>query len=218
MSSRERILDVAMEVFAETGYRRASMDQVAQAAGLTRQAVYHYFKSKAELFRSAVEALHAKAHEIETAAGLAAESSGGGLDEILATQIDARFRYIVGCLEETSQPEELLSERQSQARDLIQSFIEQNVKLHTATIDRVCRAKGLALRDGMTALDLARAIQIAVSGFDDLRFKISFVDDLRRVVRLIVVGAVVSGKPPSKKSPSKKTAKTSASRKPPKRK
>jgi AcrR family transcriptional regulator len=214
MSSRERILDVAMEVFAQSGYRRASMDQVAEAAGLTRQAVYHYFKSKADLFRASVEALHEGAHELEIEAGLAAERAGRSLAEILAGQIDARFRYIVECLEETSQPEELLSERQLQTRDLIQSFMEQNVKLHSATIDRVCRAQGLALRDGLTATDLARAIQIAVSGFDDLNFKISFLDDLQRVVRLIVTGAVTPAA--SKKSPKKKT--TSAPRNPRKQK
>lgn len=179
-----------MEVFAQSGYRRASMDQVAEAAGLTRQAVYHYFKSKADLFRASVEALHEGAHEAEIEAGLEAEKAGGSLADILAAQIDARFRYIVECLDETSQPEELLSERQSQTRDLIQSFLEQNVKLHVEIIDRVSKAQGLALRDRMSATDLARSIQIAVSGFDDLRFKASFIDDLQRVVRLIVTGAV----------------------------
>src|SRR5436190_21373837 len=119
MSSRERILDVAMEVFAQSGYRRASMDQVAEAAGLTRQAVYHYFKSKAELFRASVEALHEGAQEAEIEAGREAEQAGRGLADIMAAQIDARFRYLVECLEETSQPEELLTERQSQARDLV---------------------------------------------------------------------------------------------------
>jgi AcrR family transcriptional regulator len=192
MNSRERILDAAMEVFAQFGYRRASMDQVAEEAGLTRQALYHYFKSKADLFRASVEALHEGAHEAEVEAGREAEDAGESLPDILATQIDARFRYLVECLEETSQPGELLSERQAQTRDLVQSFLEQNVKLHTATIERVCRAQGLALRDGITAFDLARAIQIAVSGFDDLQFKISFLDDLQRVVRLIVTGAVIA--------------------------
>jgi AcrR family transcriptional regulator len=201
MTSRERILDAAMEVFAHSGYRRASMDQVAEAAGLTRQAVYHYFKRKADLFRASVEALHEEALNAEIEAGRAAEAAGQTLSEILAAQVDARFRYIVECLEETSQPEELLSERQSQTRDLIQGFLEQNLKLHVATIERVCRAQGLKLRGGMSASDLARAIQIAVSGFDDLRFKPSFLDDLRRVVSLIVTGAVA----PASSDPSKPT-------------
>ena len=179
-----------MEVFAQTGYRRASMDQVAEAAGLTRQAVYHYFRSKTDLFRASVEALHEGAHEAEVEAGRLAEEAGESLAGILAAQIDGRFRYIVECLEETSQPEELLSERQAQTRDLIQNFIEQNRRLHAATIEQVCRAQGLKLRENMSAADLAGAIQIAVSGFDDLRFKASFLDDLRRVVSLIVTGAV----------------------------
>ena len=210
MTSRERILDAAMEVFAQSGYRRASMDQVAEAAGLTRQAVYHYFRSKTDLFRASVEALHEGAHETEIEAGRVAEEAGQDLAAILAAQIDARFRYIVECLEETSQPEELLSERQAQTRDLIQSFVEQNQKLHAATIERVCRAQGLRLRDDMSAADLARAIQIAVSGFDDLRFKASFLDDLRRMVRLIVTGAVTSAvaAPKTKKT----SARTSSSR------
>jgi len=187
-----------MEVFAQSGYRRASMDQVAEAAGLTRQAVYHYFRSKAELFRASVEALHEGAHEAEAEAGRVAEEAGEDLAGILAAQIDARFRYLVECLEETSQPEELLSERQSQARDLIQSFVEQNRKLHAVTIERVCRAQGLTLRDNMSATDLARAVQIAISGFDDLRFKASFLDDLKRVVSLIVTGALTQ--PETKKT------------------
>ena len=190
MSSREKILDAAMEVFAQAGYRRASMDQVAEAAGLTRQTVYHYFSSKAELFRASVEALHEGAHEAEAEAGLAAEKAGASLADILSACVDARFRYIVECLEETSQPEELLSERQTQTRDLIQNFQDQNVKFHVDTITRVCRAQSLALRERMNAADLARSIQIAASGFDDLRFKASFLDDLARVVRLIVTGAV----------------------------
>lgn len=199
-----------MEVFAQTGYRRASMDQVAEAAGLTRQAVYHYFRSKTDLFRASVEALHEGAHEAEVEAGRVAEEAGEGLAGILSAQIDGRFRYIVECLEETSQPEELLSERQAQTRDLIQNFIEQNRKLHAATIERVCRAQGLKLRDDMSAADLAGAIQIAVSGFDDLRFKASFLDDLRRVVSLIVTGAVTQVTSSSKTKNT--SARTSSSR------
>jgi TetR/AcrR family acrAB operon transcriptional repressor len=192
MNSRERILDAAMEVFAQFGYRRASMDQVAGAAGLTRQAVYHHFKSKRDLFRAAVEAFHAQSHAVAVAAGLKGEAAGASLAEIIADQIDARMRYVLECLEEASQPAELLSERQSQARDLIQSFTEQSARLYIETIERVCQARQLVLREDMTAADLARYVQIAVSGFDDLKFKPNFLDELKRVVRLIVMGAVVS--------------------------
>ena len=86
MSTRERILDAAMAVFAQFGFRRASMDEVAREAGLTRQAVYHHFASKEALFRAAVEALHKGAYEAEVEAGRESEAAGHDLAEILATQ------------------------------------------------------------------------------------------------------------------------------------
>ncbi|MHC5257723.1 TetR/AcrR family transcriptional regulator [Streptomyces sp. UC4497] len=46
---REEILGAAMEVFAERGYRGASIDAVAERAGLTRQGVLHYYPSKKRL-------------------------------------------------------------------------------------------------------------------------------------------------------------------------
>jgi AcrR family transcriptional regulator len=182
-------LEAAMTVFARFGYRRASMDQIAEEVVLTRQAVYHYFGTKKALFRAVVETLHAGAYEAEVAAGLQQEQAGRSLADILAAQIDARFRYIIDCVETSPHAEELLSEHQ-QTRDLYLSFIEHNIGLRVETIDRVCAARGLALRDGMTSLDLARCIQIAIRGFNVLQPNVSFLQDLDRMVRLLAAGAV----------------------------
>jgi AcrR family transcriptional regulator len=46
---REEILEAALKVFAERGFRGASFDVVAERAGLTRQGVLHYFPSKKKL-------------------------------------------------------------------------------------------------------------------------------------------------------------------------
>ncbi|MET8976552.1 TetR/AcrR family transcriptional regulator [Streptomyces sp. NPDC004539] len=46
---REEILEAAVEVFAERGFRGTSIDAVAERAGLTRQGVLHYFPSKKRL-------------------------------------------------------------------------------------------------------------------------------------------------------------------------
>ena len=48
--TRRKILDVALEVFAETGYSRASLQEIAVRAGFTRGAVYWHFENKADLF------------------------------------------------------------------------------------------------------------------------------------------------------------------------
>src|SRR6202050_315974 len=49
------VLDRAVAVFARFGYRKTSMDDVARAAGVSRQGLYLSFANKEELFRRAVE-------------------------------------------------------------------------------------------------------------------------------------------------------------------
>jgi AcrR family transcriptional regulator len=51
---REHVLDVALLIFARYGYRKASMDDVARAADISRPGLYFYFASKQDLFRAAV--------------------------------------------------------------------------------------------------------------------------------------------------------------------
>lgn len=47
---RREILNAAASVFATHGYRRATIDQVAEAAGISKGAVYLSFASKDDLF------------------------------------------------------------------------------------------------------------------------------------------------------------------------
>lgn len=49
------VLDAAVGVFARFGYRKTSMDDVARAAGVSRQGLYLSFANKEELFRRALE-------------------------------------------------------------------------------------------------------------------------------------------------------------------
>ncbi len=52
---RRRLLDAALEVFAERGFASANLDQVAEAAGLTKGAIYSNFDSKDDLFFAMME-------------------------------------------------------------------------------------------------------------------------------------------------------------------
>lgn len=49
---QDAILDAAFGVFAAYGYRRASMEDIAHAAGMSRTALYLHFRSKDDIFRS----------------------------------------------------------------------------------------------------------------------------------------------------------------------
>lgn len=49
-ATRRRLLEAALEVFAETGFGRATVEQVCEHAGFTRGAFYSNFASLDELF------------------------------------------------------------------------------------------------------------------------------------------------------------------------
>jgi AcrR family transcriptional regulator len=54
--TRERLLDEARRLFRERGYAAASLEQIAEAAGVTKGAIYGHFSSKEDLLISAIDA------------------------------------------------------------------------------------------------------------------------------------------------------------------
>ena len=58
--TRERLLATARQVFAEQGYADASLEEVAERAGVTRGPLYHYFDDKRDLFRAVYEQIESE--------------------------------------------------------------------------------------------------------------------------------------------------------------
>ena len=66
---REMILRHAAELFARRGYPATSMNEVAEACGLSKPTIYHYFRDKYNLLvhiaDGHVSRLHALVEEVE---------------------------------------------------------------------------------------------------------------------------------------------------------
>ena len=54
--TRERLLGEAQRLFRERGYAATSLEQIAEAASVTKGAIYGHFSSKEDLLISAIEA------------------------------------------------------------------------------------------------------------------------------------------------------------------
>lgn len=54
VESRQRILEAAGELFTRKGFNQVGIDEVMQAAGMTRGAFYAHFNSKVELYEEAI--------------------------------------------------------------------------------------------------------------------------------------------------------------------
>lgn len=57
----KEILEAALRVFAERGYRTTRLEHVGEAAGVTKGTIYHYFTNKEELLLRAIEHYHEQA-------------------------------------------------------------------------------------------------------------------------------------------------------------
>ena len=193
MNPRARILDAAMLVFRRQGFRRSSIEQAAEAAGLTRQALYHHFKSKEALFRAVIERLHETALAAEIAAAETSENAAGSLADILIAGIAARLRQLIASLDGSPHLEELFSEHLAQARDLYQKYAVIHGEQLVATIERVCARQRLVLAAGMTPRDLARCVEMAVNGtksmYPAMQPMDAYLRDLEIMVRTLVAGA-----------------------------
>jgi len=80
-ATRERILQAALQVFAEKGYHRAAVDDIVRASGTSKGAVYHHFPNKEALFLALIDELSAC---LATAVTTAIQTSQGAVSKVEA--------------------------------------------------------------------------------------------------------------------------------------
>jgi len=62
-STRERILDIALELFADQGYDKTSLRDIAERLGTTKAALYYHFERKQDILLELHLRLHALGRE-----------------------------------------------------------------------------------------------------------------------------------------------------------
>ncbi len=88
--TRENILTAALDVFSQRGYSAARLEDIAQAAEVTRGAIYHHFAGKEELYVALVTERSAGINQLaEEIIG-----QGGTSLEILRRLLVGLFKYL----------------------------------------------------------------------------------------------------------------------------
>ena len=88
---RERILQGAMQLFAERGYEGAAMGEIARAAGITPAVIYDHFPSKAAL---QIELLERQTAELLGFVGAALSEAPAAPAAQMRAGVDAFFRFV----------------------------------------------------------------------------------------------------------------------------
>ena len=98
-ATRQLLISVARELFAEKGFAATSIEEIIQKAGVARGALYHHFPGKDALFRAVYDEVQAETASRMVAAALAGPEPWEGVRAGLSTFLDAclepEFRRIV---------------------------------------------------------------------------------------------------------------------------
>jgi len=98
-TTRDRILDVALDLFIDQGYDGTSLRQIADRLGITKAALYYHFEAKEDILM----ALHLRLHEFgKTALGtmtgdepITLELWGALLDEVVDQMLVQRKLFLM---------------------------------------------------------------------------------------------------------------------------
>ena len=151
--TRQRILDVAAELFAEQGYDATSLREIADRMGFTKAALYYHFQSKDDILKALVEPAFELVSELierlERATG--PEDWADALIDVIAWFYDnlAFFRLL---------------DRNRHSVELLSKFLSthEHLQMH----QRVAAAAHTAASSIQQEIRMVAAIG-AVTGFDD---------------------------------------------------
>jgi AcrR family transcriptional regulator len=178
------LLDAAVGVFARFGYRKTSMDDIARAAGVSRQGLYLLFSNKEELFRRAVD--HSLCGQLNAAIAVLSRNELSLEDRLVAACDEWSGRF-VGSLSEDAA--DLMCASTSLAGETLRTYelrFEQALAAAIAASPLVRRCR----RIGVCHTEVARALHATARGLKQTcKARQDFVKGMSVAVRMFCASA-----------------------------
>jgi AcrR family transcriptional regulator len=175
-------------VFVRFGYRKASMDEIARSAGISRQGLYLQFADKQDLFRASIEHHFARALDAATDALLDNELS---VDAKLLAAFDEWLGRYVGLVE--ADTFELLAD----TRAIAGGIMTEHEKRFERVVVKAIAASALAgpyAAAGVTPLQLSRTFHATARGIKEASAsREEFVDQLKTALKVLCAPLRISG-------------------------
>jgi AcrR family transcriptional regulator len=174
------LLDAAVGVFARFGFRKTSMEDVARAAGVSRQGLYLSFANKEELFRRAL--VHSLHSQLAAAIAALARAEEGLEARLIGACVDWSGRF-VGSLGVDAT--DLMCTSTSLAGATLAEYEWQFEEALAHAISASALAESCAAAD-LEVADLARALHATARGLkQSCKTPEEFVKGMRAAVRMI---------------------------------
>ena len=125
----ERILDAARDAFSRCGFDGARLDEIGKAAGVSKQLVYHYFKTKDELYGVVLDRIAVEVREMldgpDYEEMTPTEAIRALVDRIMQNFVERP--YLVGITVDQSLHKGEHVSRRSQYLPSVRTFVEQRI-------------------------------------------------------------------------------------------
>jgi AcrR family transcriptional regulator len=128
------VLETALTVFTRHGFRKTSIEDIAKAAGISRQGIYFHFKNKDEIFRASVQK---SLDDGLRAANRIFDNDRLTLEEKLLQALDERFGRHAGLFHPdasdiATQCERILGDALGKSRSTFQKKLETTILASSA--------------------------------------------------------------------------------------
>src|SRR4051794_30706155 len=133
VQTRARLLEAAKEVFEENGFLEARITDIAERAGLSHGAFYHYFDSKEQVFREIAEMLDDQLAEPMESIVFAHGSTADPRERLVSALRAHLERYreeakIMGVIEQVSRYDEHVAAVRSTRNKLHRQQMEASIR------------------------------------------------------------------------------------------
>lgn len=183
--TREKILLAAIQRFSKFGYRRTSIDDVAEEAGLARATVYLYWRRKQDLFVAGLEQFNSHSWKL---AETAASKNGSAAERILAMVV-AQYGATSDIVHGTTSGHELFQANLQLGHEVVEECLRHGEKLLTRLLQQGIRDGEFKLRrSSVRAAGIAQiVVHFAQNSLLDRRHTpLSYRKNLRKTTKFIL--------------------------------
>lgn len=194
--TRRRIMDSALLEFAEKGYGASSVNTICAADGISKGIIYHYFKTKDDLYLACVEECfcmlteHLKSHIVH---------QHGSIGEQMECYFSARTNFFrerpvyqrIFCEAVISPPSHLKSEIQQRKRAFDELNIEVLERLLEPVVLRPCITKAEVIETFRQYQDFINAkYQMTALNMEEFEMRD---ENCHKALNILLYGVIESG-------------------------
>lgn len=127
-----RLMEKAEELFISLGYKAVSMDQIAEAAGISKMTIYRYFSSKEELLFKVLDLITGRMFEYIQDNIQHIEGSLNKIDSLLKLNIEQSRKYSLAFYKDVMETpyilEKVMNEKKRMAAIVFEEIIRDGVE------------------------------------------------------------------------------------------